>query len=90
MPLLFHLHSNREVILQRIQNLIEGGARLGGPKGEGGEDVREVLYTSLTIFLHALMDYTKRLYPDFNSGELAMLVEAVMWFIKGVRLWFAT
>ncbi|KAK4313099.1 hypothetical protein Pmani_015525 [Petrolisthes manimaculis] len=63
----FQSTSNREVILQRIQNLIEGGARLGGPKGEGGEDVREVLYTTLTIFLHALMDYTKRLYPDFNS-----------------------
>ncbi|XP_050709620.1 integrator complex subunit 10-like [Eriocheir sinensis] len=63
----FQSTSNREVILQRIQNLIEGGARLGGPKGEGGEDVREVLYTTLTIFLHALMDYTKRLYPDFNQ-----------------------
>ncbi|KAG7170456.1 Integrator complex subunit 10-like [Homarus americanus] len=60
---------NREVILQRIQSLVEGGARLGGPKGEGGEDVREVLYTTLTVFLHALMDYTKRLYPDFNQAE---------------------
>ncbi|XP_042891180.1 integrator complex subunit 10-like [Penaeus japonicus] len=61
--------SNREIILQRIQALVEGGARLGGPKGEGGEDVREVLYTTLTVFLHALMDYTKRLYPDFNQAE---------------------
>ncbi|CAL4087217.1 unnamed protein product, partial [Meganyctiphanes norvegica] len=59
--------SNREVILQRIQSFVEGGARLGGPKGDGGEDMREVLYTTLTIFLHALTDYIKRLYPDFNQ-----------------------
>ncbi|XP_068235665.1 integrator complex subunit 10 [Palaemon carinicauda] len=76
--------SNRELILQRIQSLVEGGARLGGPKGEGGEDVREVLYTTLTIFLHALMDYTKRLYPDFNeesslsSNPPMTLVEAFL------------
>ncbi|KAK7072751.1 hypothetical protein SK128_001960 [Halocaridina rubra] len=76
--------SNRELILQRIQSLVEGGARLGGPKGEGGEDVREVLYTTLTIFLHSLMDYTKRLYPDFNEeGNLTTsppmtLVEAFL------------
>ncbi|XP_063852733.1 integrator complex subunit 10-like [Scylla paramamosain] len=81
----FQSTSNREVILQRIQNLIEGGARLGGPKGEGGEDVREVLYTTLTIFLHALMDYTKRLYPDFNqettstSSPPMTLVEAFIY-----------
>ncbi|XP_042219425.1 integrator complex subunit 10-like isoform X2 [Homarus americanus] len=67
----FQSTSNREVILQRIQSLVEGGARLGGPKGEGGEDVREVLYTTLTVFLHALMDYTKRLYPDFNQENSA-------------------
>ncbi|XP_064098835.1 LOW QUALITY PROTEIN: integrator complex subunit 10-like [Macrobrachium nipponense] len=63
--------SNRELILQRIQSLVEGGARFCGPKGEGGEDVREVLYTTLTIFLHALMDYTKRLYPDFNEDPVS-------------------
>ena len=60
--------SNREIILQRIQSFIDGGARLGGAKGDSGEDVREILYTSLVVFLHALIDYTRRLYPDFTQG----------------------
>ena len=47
--------------------MVEGGARLGGAK-DTGEDVREILYTTVTIFLHALLDYSRRLYPDFTQG----------------------
>ncbi|KAL7645060.1 UNVERIFIED_CONTAM: hypothetical protein RMT77_003430 [Armadillidium vulgare] len=65
----FDVVSNRELILQKIQNMVERGARLGGPKGDNGEDVREVLYVTITIFLHALLDYTRRLCPDFTHGE---------------------
>ena len=57
------------MILQRIQSFVDGGARLGD-KCDSGDDVREVLYTTLIIFLHALIDYTKRLYPQFSQGKI--------------------
>lgn len=68
---IFFIFSNRELILQKVQTMVESGARLDDRKGE--EDVREIFFPTIVLFFHAVLDYVQKLNPNFIQGNIAVI-----------------